>query len=270
MTKADLIAEVQGELTASCALPYSPPDAEISRIIDLEMRWLYREYRELLQDRIYVLNKKYYQTAEWRATRTYQMPKCIQGIKKVIEMTDGNRVFGINDPDLNFDRLMASDLYLTPLSSDQITYRTIQWSFWDLARGFNLSDINHDWNPNTHRLIITGRTPVESLFVLAMEEIPLEDAYEDPIVLRWMIARGKMALARIMGAFNYQLAGNVTINFEQWRLEGKDEWDEMKEKIKGDDVPDWFLMFPGLVPPLLIAGLALYQNIVPFIQNLIV
>lgn len=270
MTEAELVKEVQDELTASCSLPYSPPDKEIERIIRLEMRWLYREYRELIQDRIYILNKRYYETAEWRATRTYQLPDCIESVKQVIEMTDGNRVFGINDPDLNFDRLMASDLYLTPLSSDQITYRTIQWSFWDLARGFNLRDINHDWNPNTHRLIITGRTPIESLFVLAMEHIPAEDAYEDPLVIKWMIAKGKMSLARIMGAFNYQLAGNVTINFEQWRTEGKEEWDEMKEKIKGDDVPDWFLMFPTLIPLLLGGGLTLFQNIIPSIQNFIV
>ena len=46
MTKAELIKEVQDALTASCALPYSPPDKEIDRIIDLEMRWLYREYRD--------------------------------------------------------------------------------------------------------------------------------------------------------------------------------------------------------------------------------
>lgn len=244
MTKAELVEEVKGELTASCALPYSPSTKEIERIIDKEMRWLYREYRELLQDNIYILNKKYYTTQEFRNSRTFQMNPCTEGIKKVIEMTDGNRVFGINDPDLNFDRLMASDLYLTPLSSDQITYRTIQWSFWDLARGFNLRDINHDFNPNTHRLKITGRTPVESLFILAMDHIPLEDAYEDTIVIEWMIAKGKISLARILGAFNYNLLGNITINFEQWRTEGQEKITELTEKIKGDDVPDWFLFFP--------------------------
>ena len=244
MTKAELVEEIKGELTASCALPYTPSTKELERIIDKEMRWLYREYRELLYDSIYILNKRYYQTPEWRNTRTFQMNPCTEGIKKVIEMTDGNRVFGINDPDLNFDRLMASDLYLTPLSSDQITYRTIQWSFWDLARGFNLRDINHDFNPNTHRLAITGRTPVESLFVLAMDHIPEEDAYEDTIVIEWMIAKGKMSLARILGAFNYNLLGNITINFEQWRTEGQEKITELTEKIKGDDVPDWFLFFP--------------------------
>ena len=244
MTKAELVNEIKGELTASCALPYSPSDKELERIIDKEMRFLFREYRELLQDKIYVLNSRYFKTREFLDTRTFQMNPCTEGIKKVIEMTDGNRVFGINDPDLSFDRLMASDLYLTPLSSDQIIYRTIQWSFWDLARSFNLRDINHDFNPNTHRLIITGRTPNDSLMIQAMDHIPLEDAYNDTIVLEWMIAKGKVSLARILGAFNYNLLGNVTINFEQWRQEGNEELERLREKIKGDDTPDWFMFFP--------------------------
>lgn len=242
MTKKELIEQVSNAITASCALPYSPPPAEIERIIDLEMRHLYREYRSLWQDRIYILNKQYYKTPEWSQSRTFQLPECVVGIKKVVENTQGNRVFGINDPDLNFDRLMAADLYLTPLSSDQITYRTIQWSFWDLARSFNLRDINHSFNLNTRRLVITGRTPVESLMILAMIQIPDEDAYEDPIVLKWMIAQGKKSLARILGAFNYQLVGNITINFEQYRTEANEELTELKDKIKGDDTTDWFVM----------------------------
>jgi len=244
MTKKELIDEVINEMTASCALPFHPPRQEIERIINKEMKWLYREYRELVYDRIYIINKKYFHTPEWKDSRTIQMNDCTEGVKKVVEMTTGSRVFGINDPDLSFDRLMASDLYLTPLSSDQITYRTIQWSFWDLARAFNLRDINHDFSPNTHRLAITGRDPVESLMVLALDHIPEENAYDDPIVLNWMIAQGKRALARILGAFNFQLAGNVTINVEQFRSEGNEELSELKEKIKGDDPPDWFMMFP--------------------------
>ena len=244
MTKEELVNEIKEELTASCSLPYSPQTKEIERIIKKEMRWLYREYRELVQDRIYILSKDYYTSDEFKNTRTFQMNDCTEGIKSVKEMTGGSRVFGINDPDLSFDRLMASDLYLTPLSSDQITYRTIQWSFWDLARSFNLVDINHDFNPNTHRLIITGRTPDESLFILAMDHIPIEDAYEDTIVIEWMIAKSKISLARILGAFNYNLLGNITINYQMWKEEGDSKIQELTEKIKGDDTCDWFLFFP--------------------------
>ncbi len=244
MTKEELVQMVKDELTASCSLPYTPPDNEIIRIIDKEMRWLYREYRTLLQDQIYIINKKYWDSPEFKDSRSIQLNDCTIAVKSVIEMTSGSRVFGINDPDLSFDRLMASDLYLTPLSSDQITYRTIQWSFWDLARSFNLRDINHDFNINTHRLKITGRTPDESLFVLAMDKIPDEDAYEDTIVIEWMIAKSKISLSRILGTFTYNLIGGVTINYDLYRQEGQETIKELQEKIKGDDQPDWFIMFP--------------------------
>ena len=61
MTKKELIEEVKDELTATASLPFSPPDKEIERIIDLESRWLYREYRDSWYTRWYILDKKYYQ-----------------------------------------------------------------------------------------------------------------------------------------------------------------------------------------------------------------
>jgi len=242
MTKNELISYVNGEITASCSIPFSVPDKEIERLIELESRWMYREYRDAVQDAWYVLDKSYYQTDEWDRTRTFQLPSCVMAIKMVYEMTSGQRVFGIHDPDLTFDRLMAADLYLTPLSSDQITYRTIQWSFWDLAKQFNLKDIQHHFSINTHRLIITGRDPVESLWVTTLNEIPREDLYEDPVFIKWIIAKAKMQLSRIIGTFNYTLIGGIQINYADIRTEGQEELKELKEKIRTDQSPDWFMM----------------------------
>jgi hypothetical protein len=238
MTKQELIDEVKGELSASCSLPFTPPDKEIERIIDLESRWLFREYRDAWSTKWYILDKKYYNTQEWKNTRTFQLPECVVGIKVVYELTSGQRVFGIHDPDLQFDRLMAADLYLTPLSSDQITYRTIQWSFWDLSKAFNLRDIQNSFNMNTHRLTILGRDPHESLFITTLDKIPDEEFYEDPLVIKWMIAKGKISLARILGTFNYNLLGNA-----DWKAEGNEELQELKDKIASDSTPDFFHMF---------------------------
>jgi len=243
MTKQELIEQIKGELTASASLPFSPPDKEIKRIIDLESKWLYREYRDTWERKWYVLDKRYYGTPEWKKTRTYQMPDCVVGVEVLYEMSQGQRSIGINDPDMKFDRLMAADMYLSPLSSDQITHRTIQWSFWDLAKSFNLRDINFHFNMNTHRLNILGRDPVESLFVITMDKIPEEDFYEDPLVIKWFIAKSKMSLARILGTFNYKLLGNVTIDFQSIKAEGKEEADEIKAKIASDTTADWFHMF---------------------------
>ena len=89
MTKAEFVQRIIGELTSSGSIPYTIPTPEIERIIDKEMRFLYREYRTLLQDKIYIITNRYYQTPEWKNTRTFQMNKCTEGIKKVVEMTGG-------------------------------------------------------------------------------------------------------------------------------------------------------------------------------------
>lgn len=243
MTKKEFINIVNGEITASCEIPFSVPTKEIERIIRVEKEWMFREYRDAVHDSWYILDKKYYQTDEWKRTRTFQLPECVMAIRYVYELSSGQRVFGIHDPDLAFDRLMAADLYLTPLSSDQITYRTIQWSFWDLAKTFNLMDIQHNFNMNTKRLIITGRDPSESLWVATLNQICEEDLYDDPLFLKWIIAKSKIQLARIIGTFNYTLIGGIQINYADIRAEGKEELEELKEKIKSDSPADWFMMF---------------------------
>ena len=243
MTKQELIDIVTQDITASCSLPFAPSPAEIERLIDIESKTLFREYRDLQQNAYYILDKKWYSTDAWKSTRTYQMPECCLGIKTIFELTGGQRAFGIHDPDMNFDRIMAADLYLSPLSSDQITYRTIQWSFWDLAKQFNLRDIQHGYNINTHRLIIIGRDPDESLWIQTLNKIPDEDAYEDPIFIRWITAKSKIQLAKMLGTFQMNLLGNVTINFADIRTEGQEELQECKDKIASDSPPDWFVLF---------------------------
>lgn len=72
MTLQDFITLVNAEITASCSIPFSPPPAEIERIVKIEQEYLYREYRDAVQDGWYILNKKNYQTAEWKAQLTFQ------------------------------------------------------------------------------------------------------------------------------------------------------------------------------------------------------
>jgi len=244
MTRAELVDYLNDSLTASCALPFSLPKEEIERIIGIESKWLYREYREAQEVRYYIIHKAYYQSPQWKATRTFQLPECVEGLRNVYETnTGGGRVFGIHDPDLSFDRVMASDMYLSPLSTDQIMYRTIQWSMWDLARSFNLKDIQHHFNPNTRRLQILGRDPVNDLFVEAINRIDEQSFYEDPLVIKWMEAKCLISLAKILGTFNYTLLGGVTISFAEWKSVGEAMLTELKEKIAGDNAPDWFISF---------------------------
>ena len=193
-------------------------------------------------DQIYVLNWQYFKTKEFEQTRSIVMPDCVLGIQICWEINDGQKIWGINDPDISFDRVVSADLYLSPWSTETITYRTLQWSFWDLTKSFNLTEIQHDFNMNTHRLFIRGRTPCRSLFIVTHNKIELEKLMDDPIFYKWVVAKAKTQLGKILGLFNYNLVGNATINYSLYTEEGKSELDELKQFIKDNDPADWFYM----------------------------
>lgn len=246
MTKDELVKFIKDEITAYGAIPFSPPDGEIMRIIDTESRWLYREYRDAVQEANYVIPVEYFNTKEFKNTRSIQLPECVLAVTRFMEMKGNSGMGGIGggfyDPDMKFDRLMASDMFLSPISSDTITARTIQWSFWDLSKSFILTDISHDFNINTKRVFVSGRNPKRHVYVSAKTSIPEHELYEDPIVLRWFVAKAKISLARILSLLNYPLIGGVTVNTNMLSEEGKSDLEELKKYIQSNNPPDWLIM----------------------------
>ncbi len=242
MLKNDFIKFISDDLTASGAIPVSLNDNEISRIIDKELNWLYQEWNQSFEETWCVINQHMFQTPEFKAARSIQLPSCVLGIKEFREINDGGRLFGIADPLLSIDRITAADMYLSPWSSsDTVMYRTIQFSYWDLLRGYTLTNISYSFNPNTHKIVVTGRTPVRPVLIRAFTKIPEENMYDDPLVQRWIIAKCKISMARILGTFTVNLIGGVTVNADMWKTEGNEEIAELKDKIKSDNVPSWFL-----------------------------
>ena len=243
MNRNDFIDLINNEVTVSCSLPLNIPRKEIERITDYEANYFYKEYKEAVEYKMCLLNLGIFYTPEFKANRIIQFPDCIVGINRFMELKGGQRVLGINDPDFNFDRIMSADLYLSPWSSDTIAYRTMQWSFWSLTRSFILTDIQFKFNSNTHRLQVLGRDPENPVYVEGISKIPMEDLYEDHIFQRWVVAKTKMQLGKILGTFSLNLIGGVTINYGMYSDEGKQEISELKEMISGKDVADWFISF---------------------------
>lgn len=243
MTKEELIDLVENEITVSGQLKLSVNKNEISRIIDMEKRYVYRDWPFTTELKHAVMNPAAFRTPEFNASRTIQLPDCVWGIQEFCEIKDGMRLFGINDPDLRLERVMASDLWLSPFSSDVITSRTISYSWFDLARSFTLTDIQFNFNFNTHRIKVIGHNPLSPVLIRAWVAIDEGNLYEDYYFQRWIIARCKMQLHRVLKTFEYTTIGNVSITSMLYD-QGKQELDEIKEYMKNNTQPDWFLMFP--------------------------
>jgi len=242
MTRNEFILEIKDEIKGSCALPYSIPDKEINRIINQAKKWFYRNYKEAVESKYYVIPKEQFQTKEFRAQRTIMMPKCVVSVYEVKEISGGYRLFS-KDPDFTQDKLIASELYLSPIYSDNLVMRTVQYAYWDLSKAFFLDRVSYDFNRNTHKLKINGRTPSKHLFIQTYVEIPEEDLFEDWLFLRYCVAQVKISLGRILGFFEYQLPGGITVNSSEIKSEGQEELEKILQQIDEENTPDWFFVW---------------------------
>jgi len=244
MTKEELIQMVVDEITVSGSLDIEVNEKEVARIIEAEKKYVHREWRDTVELRYGYVSVDAFRRPEFKASRTIQLPPCVWGVEEFREIKDSARLFGINDPDLNFDRVMNSDLYLAgPFMSDIITSRTISYSFFDLARSFTLYDIGFKFNINTKRIKITGHDPLNPVLIRCYVEIEDSALYDDYYFQRWIIARCKRQIHRVLKTYETTLIGNVQLT-AMYEEQGKTEMDEIKETIDKRQPPDWFLMFP--------------------------
>lgn len=242
MTKEELIQLISDDLTASGSIKLNLNTDEISRIIDVEKNMMYRDWRDAVELKYAVMNPQVFRTAEFKASRTIQLPDCVYGIDEFREIKDGGRLFGLNDPDLRLERVMGSDLWLSPFSSNVITSRTISYSWFDLARSFTLTDIQFRFNVNTHRINVIGHDPIAPVLIRAFVAIDDADLFDDYYAQRWFIAKCKCQMHRVLKTFEYNTIGGVSIT-SMYGEQGQAEIEKIQEYIKGQDQADWFLMF---------------------------
>jgi hypothetical protein len=242
MTRAELIEMVNDEITGSCSLPYSVPEREMERIINQALNWFYVNYGPAVETQYYVITKDWFQTKEFKATRTLLLPDCVISVFEIREINGGGRL-GTIDADFYDNRLLAAELFLSPFASDDLVLRAAQYSYWDLTQAFILERVSYDFNRNTKRLKIIGRNPKRNCFVQTYAKIEENRLYDDWFFQRWVTSQAKMSLGRILGFFTFNLPGGVQVNADTLKEEGKEELAEIKQRIDDENSPDWFYIF---------------------------
>jgi hypothetical protein len=242
MTRGELIEMITGEITASGSLPYSVPERESNRIIDQALNWFYVNYGPAVETQYYIIEKKWFSGPEFKKTRSILLPDCVVSVFEVKEIYGGGRL-GTIDRDFSDNRLIASELFLSPFQSDDLVLRTAQYSYWDLTQAFILERISYDFNRNTKRLKILGRDPKKNVFVQTYAKIEENKLYDDWNFQRWCTAQSKISLSRILGAFKFNLPGGIEVNGDMYKDEGKEELEQIKQRIDDENSPDWFFIY---------------------------
>ena len=155
----------------------------------------------------------------------------------------GGGRLGSVDADFSDNRLIASELFLSPFQSDDLVLRTAQYSYWDLTQAFILERIGYDYNRNTHRLKIVGRDPKKNVFIQTYAKIEENKLYDDWFFQRYVIAQAKISLGRILGTFKFNLPGGIEVDASGIKDEGNEELKEVKQRIDDENSSDWFFLF---------------------------
>ena len=230
---------VQRELDVSFALPSQLQPTEIERIIDQASLWFYENYREAVETQYYIIRSSEFKKPEWFRTRTIMMPECVVSVFEVKEIT-GAGLIGTVDKDFADNKLIASEIYLSPFTGDSLVFRTAQYQFFDLTRAFFLEWIRYDYNRRTKKCKILGRDPSRDVFFNTYVKIPDDMLYEDYYFMRFVTAKSKIALGRMLSFFDYNLMGGIKVNAADIKAEGEQEVEKIETEIKDQDSADYF------------------------------
>lgn len=241
MTKAELIADINNEITFSGMLPYSLPEKEVGRIIDIGANFFYDNWRHAVESRYLLLPVELFQHESFKLNRQIQLPDCVQFVVDLKE-AKGASIFATIDRDFSEQKFIGAEMYLTPFMGESIMYRTIMFSFLDLTRGLVLDTIAYDYNKNTKKLGIVGRTPKVQAVARILKRIEEADLYRDELYQRYVRAKAKVRLAQMLQTFNYSLPGDVTINFQNMVTNAEAELTDVMNMIKGENTTDFMFL----------------------------
>jgi hypothetical protein len=73
--------------------------------------------------------------------------------------------------------------------------------------------------------------------------VEVADAGEDLDQHSVMLAKAKINLGRMLGVFQYNLPGGVSINFDSIKSDGKEELEAILKQIDDENTPSYFIQF---------------------------
>ncbi len=263
-----LIKEINDDLTVGCQIPFTVPKKELAHIITRAKDYFYKIYEDSVEEMFIALPASAWGESAFRQGISHnssgntltendvnnprgvvKMPSTVWAVNNVFQLNGfsgedggfGDNSFSAGDVDFSLDKFIYSDVYGAGIGSEDLMYYVINSKFIDVARQVLQAQISYNYNRLTKKFRFMGELPKRGACVFQVyNTIPDCDLFQDEAFIRYCCGMAKIQLARIVGTFQFNLPGNITINYDLISSEGREEVDAIVEEIKGDEGVDYF------------------------------
>jgi hypothetical protein len=246
-TEEEFISLVQQELSVACALPFTVPIQEIQRIIKFSADWFYKKYEDAVEERYYFISSALFKTDQFKRERTITMPNCVFSVFSLKKLKEdfGRSMSFDGTADFGIERLFLSDSVSLGQGTENLMYYTLNLYWLDVASHVINHTISYNYNRTSNKLFLGGERPDRDCVATCYVKLPIEYLMKDEIFYRYVVAKCKVQLSRILGTFDFNLPGNIKINYDLIRTEGQDEITKIEEEVKSEEGMDFFFTSGG-------------------------
>ena len=276
----DFVESIQNEMSVNGAIPFTIPAESIAQITKNAKTMFYKSYEDSTEEMFIAIpeseiRKKSFQrgihtmdgpgdnkvTAKFKKgegdnpntghTRgTYTLPEGVISVVGVYELNAfsgesgwNSGLLGKSAGDISLNRMVYQSVYdrTMAVSADNTMYYICTEAFLDISRQIFQNMISFKYNRLTNNLRFLGELPKSDVILDVLVRVPDCDLYNDDLFRRYVIADCKVQLSRILGAFSYQLPGNISVNVEAIANEGSTEKEQILQELK-DMSGSWYMM----------------------------
>jgi hypothetical protein len=246
LTIEEFVDLVQTEISVSCALPKTLPDANVRQIIETRaLPWFYRSYQFAVQKIYYLIRKEAFSSEEFTKYNYVSVPCEIQSVVYLYEVRSASLFqLGINTPNLSVNLGVTNQPYLSSYVTtigELGVYKTMLDSMSDMLNQLNKYTLKYSFNQLNHRLHILTKIKYD-VIIEAYANIPQENLFKDDLFFKYVVGWSKVQLGNMLGMYDFQLPGGIKINHANLITQGQAEYKEVEEEIKGQSNSNWFIM----------------------------
>lgn len=265
----DFVESIQLEMSVGGMIPFTIPAEVIAQLVKNAKTMFQKSYEDFTEEMFLVLPETEIQKKKFNKGITklkddgskdknaikdtrgaFMLPEKVVSVVGVYEIGGfegeagwGGMLLGKHTGDISLQNLLYQNAYDRSLAvaADTTSYYIATESFLDISRQIFQHPITFRYNRLTNNLRFLGELPRKDVIVDVLVAIPDCDMYNDDLFRRYVMADCKANLGRVLGTFNYQLPGNISINVEQIANEGNAEKDAILQEIK-DMSGSWYIM----------------------------